>query len=86
MQVCLVGAGIQASWHRARCKGSAYAAFILQGVNHLPGLRADNTVDAQVEILLQLLYRRLGLPAEASVDATSVEADGAHPALKTANG
>ena len=44
------------------------AAFILQGVEDIPGLRADDSVNAEVEVLLQLPHRRFGLGAKASVD------------------
>src|SRR3954451_4013221 len=63
--------------------GSARAAFILQGIDDIPGLRANHAVDAQIVIVLQLFDRRFGPGAEASVDAAGIEADCAHPALQT---
>ena len=63
--------------------GSAHAAFILQGIDDLPGLRADHSVNAQIGILLQLPDGRLSLGAEASVDAADIVTDCAHAALQT---
>src|SRR4051794_23565182 len=65
--------------------GSARAPFILQGIDDLPSLRADDSIDTQVEILLQLFDRHFGLGAEAPVDVAGIEADCAHPALQTAD-
>jgi hypothetical protein len=55
-------------------------------VSWRPGLRADDSVDAEVEVLLQLSHRRFGLGAKASVDAAGIEADRAHPILPAADG
>src|SRR4051812_18875788 len=64
---------------------SACRPFVLQGVDHGPGLRADDPVDRKARSLLEIPHRRFGLRAEAPVDASGIEADGAHPALKTAH-
>src|SRR4051794_6046433 len=65
--------------------GSARPTFIPQGIDDLPSLRADNSVDTQVVILLQLLDRRFGLGTKAPVDAAGIKTDCAHPALQTAD-
>ena len=65
---------------------SAHAALVLEGIDNLPGLRADNSIDGQVAALLQHLHRRLGLRAEATVDTAGIEAHRAHPALQAADG
>jgi len=64
--------------HFAKRRGpSAGAAFILQGVDDIPGLRARQTPSTlRFEVLLQpFRHRRFGLGAKASIDAAGIEAD-----------
>ena len=70
---------------RAERRESARPAFVLQRVDHGPGLRSDDAVHAEIRPLLQVLHGRLGLRAEPAVDATGVEADRAHAALQPAH-
>src|SRR5258708_18948545 len=64
---------------------SACGTFVFQRVDNCPGLGAHDAVCAKLGLLLQLLHPLLGLGAESAVDPAYVEADGAHPALQTAD-
>jgi hypothetical protein len=63
-----VGAGGRADG----CAGASRERFVLQRIDDLPRLMANNAINSNPTILLKLLHRGLSFRAEATVDTASI--------------